>query len=473
MLKVRATIPWFAGEEAEATRDFCSACEAHFDEVFTPVVAWSRARDSSFSDAARATGSMAWRGHALAALQRASVGDWTSYERYLRRHASVCADLELPVWTWFRLSHVLEEAVRPLLIQRLVSDPARLTRALHAFGSFIERTRALLCQDSVRGGKPGRTAAVEAKPEAVAPRVDVGSVHELPAARQQTFRYSAAETVERALAELSALSASKGASSRTSGSILTTGLPNVCEHHEALRVADEKAHDLLAGQERLRALVARTQRVGEQECRRMARDIHDVVGQLLTALKLDLMWLAQRIANDTSPSSKDVLGGRCAAMIELADEALTTVRQIAVQLWPAVLDDLGIEAALAWQSGEFTRRTGIPVDLDVPTIHCPMVVDHATALFRIAQEALTNVARHASATRVTLSLETGADGATLMIRDNGRGLVEQHVSRRDALGLLGMRERATLLGGSLDLSCGAGGGMMVVARLPASRPERS
>jgi len=235
--------------------------------------------------------------------------------------------------------------------------------------------------------------------------------------------------------------------------------------HETEAAAREHA----VSQEQLRALAGRLLAVREEEGRRIARDVHDVLGQALTGLKLDLTWLGHRVTGGGKTTPPEVLAERCHAMVELVDGALTAVRRIATELRPAVLDDLGIEAALEWQAGDFQRRTGIDVDIEVPEAPTSIGTDQATAFFRIAQEALTNVARHAHATRVTIRLNTVGVEASLLISDDGRGLPRDTLAREGALGLVGMRERAGLLGGSVDVSGIEGIGTTVVARLPLRR----
>jgi two-component system sensor histidine kinase UhpB len=169
-------------------------------------------------------------------------------------------------------------------------------------------------------------------------------------------------------------------------------------------------------------------------------------------------------------ATPEVLTAHCQSMLDLVDGTLERVRAIASELRPAILDDLGIEAALEWQTADFTRRTGIHVDLEVASTPTRGIgPDQATALFRIVQEALTNVVRHAEARRVAVCLAAEGPEAVLVVSDDGRGLPPRKPGERDGLGVIGMRERATILGGRVELSSRAGGGTMVVAHLPLGR----
>jgi PAS domain S-box-containing protein len=231
--------------------------------------------------------------------------------------------------------------------------------------------------------------------------------------------------------------------------------------------AEAAARQLASSEERLRALAARLDAVREDESRRIARDVHDVLGQALTALKLDLAWLECRLTREPLlEDGREIATERCRAMIELVDGTLDAVKRIAADLRPGVLDELGIEAALEWQTSEFSRRSGIAIDLDVPADPIVLGAAEATALFRITQEALTNIARHAQATRVSVRLAAEGGEALLVISDDGIGLRDDRSTSRDALGLVGMRERAALLGGSVAVSGAPGKGTTVVARLP-------
>ncbi len=223
--------------------------------------------------------------------------------------------------------------------------------------------------------------------------------------------------------------------------------------------------ELRASSEQLRNLAARSRSIREEERTRIAREVHDELGQSLTEMKLDLSWLAGRL----SPGNGQLLG-RLRSTLQLADSTIQSVRRISTELRPAVLD-LGLAAALEWQTREFQARTGIRCRLRLPDQE-EVAPDVSTALFRIFQEALTNIARHAGATRAEVVLKKQPDGLVLLIRDNGRGF-DPASSSSKSLGLLGMRERAAILGGGVDISSASGKGTRVTARIPLRSSEGS
>jgi signal transduction histidine kinase len=151
--------------------------------------------------------------------------------------------------------------------------------------------------------------------------------------------------------------------------------------------------------------------------------------------------------------------------LKFLDEAIQSVRRIATDLRPGVLDDLGLVAAVEWAAEEFQARTGIQCHVSLPDVDIAMDPERATALFRIFQETLTNVARHANATQVNVKLVQNCD-LSLEVRDNGKGMPEKQLSAGQSLGILGMRERALLLGGELTISGGPGKGTIVKVRIP-------
>ncbi|HXK61173.1 MAG TPA: PAS domain-containing protein [Acidobacteriota bacterium] len=200
---------------------------------------------------------------------------------------------------------------------------------------------------------------------------------------------------------------------------------------------------LQTSREDLRRLSARLESVIEDERRRIAHELHDELGQSLTGLKMELA----RIVHDCAEMPHLAL--RLGSVVEMIGNCLDTVRRISQELRPAILDHLGLPAAVEWHAGEFEKRTGIKCsfesDLDQPNFDS----ETSTALFRIVQEALTNVARHSRATQVAVSLRRSEAGVTVEIRDNGRGIEENALRNSQSLGILGMRERASRLGGSL------------------------
>ena len=208
----------------------------------------------------------------------------------------------------------------------------------------------------------------------------------------------------------------------------------------------EASQRVSASRQELRALAARLQRAREEERTTIAREIHDELGQALTGIKLDISWMKRRL-----PDDRDLIA-QCQSMIERIDGTLTTVRRIATELRPSVLDQLGLEAALEWQGQEFSVRTGILVDLDVALGGITLPEHIASSAFRIAQESLTNVARHARASRVIMRLAVEKQSITLEITDDGIGIAQQRLDGTASLGLVGMRERAIAAGGELCIS---------------------
>ncbi|MBZ0238980.1 MAG: GAF domain-containing protein [Deltaproteobacteria bacterium] len=217
--------------------------------------------------------------------------------------------------------------------------------------------------------------------------------------------------------------------------------------------------------EQLRELAARIDAAREDERTNIAREIHDQLGQSLTLLKVDLAWIARRAAADTLP--REVLLEKLSGIGEVADELIREVRRIATALRPPILDDVGLDAALAWQAEEFERRTKIPCKVqsglaDDARISRPV----ATTVFRVFQEALTNVIRHAHATRVDVRCEETSTGLLLMVCDDGVGIAPEKILDPRSLGLLGMRERARRLGGTVTIERRRPRGTAVTLELP-------
>ena len=223
----------------------------------------------------------------------------------------------------------------------------------------------------------------------------------------------------------------------------------------------QKAEESLrASGESLRALAARLQSIREEEAARIAREIHDELGQALTGHKMDLTWLARRTSGE-KPLEQKVKG-----MFGLIDDTIRSVRRIASRLRPEALDQLGLVAAIGWQARDFQMRTGIRCKVSLPPDSVALDADKSTAVFRIFQELLTNVARHAHATKVDVSLEAQSENLLLSVQDNGRGIAEQDVQSGKSLGLMGMRERALLLGGELSIQGARGKGTRASLRVP-------
>ena len=219
-------------------------------------------------------------------------------------------------------------------------------------------------------------------------------------------------------------------------------------------------------QEQLRRLSGSIMANQEKERAAIARELHDELGQVLTALRMDAVWL-QSLIKKEGIKGED----RAAAMCDLIDTTIESVRGLAIRLRPGVLDDLGLVDALEWYTGEFERRAQIPCLFTYDEIP---VIDEtlATAAYRIAQEALTNVARHARASRAEVSLELEAGFLMLAVADDGQGFEVASLSEIEALGLAGMRERASLVGGTLNVVSTPSRGTRVCLRVRLYyRPE--
>lgn len=220
-------------------------------------------------------------------------------------------------------------------------------------------------------------------------------------------------------------------------------------------------------QEQLRALSARQATLREEERTRIAREIHDELGQLLTGLKMDL-HCAEDLVSDLNDARLNPLLDKLVAITELADSTILTVQRIASELRPGVLDRLGLVMALHHEATQFERRSGLRCTLQLPQEEPSLSPEVATAFFRIFQEALTNTARHASAGRVQAAFRPEARHWVLEVQDDGRGLTESEAGNPHSLGLLGMQERARLLDGTVTFGRAPAGGTVVTVRLPRS-----
>jgi len=218
-------------------------------------------------------------------------------------------------------------------------------------------------------------------------------------------------------------------------------------------------------EEQLQALPRRVERVREEERSGIAREIHDELGQVLTGLKMDVAWVGRRLATPEGISS-DELRERLDGMSELIDETINQVRRISAELRPGVLDHLGLLAACEWQAQEFQKRTGTRCAIESNLAEMQLERDLSTAVFRIFQEALTNVARHANASRVDVKLERTGDRLVLEVIDDGKGIRPAALRSPASLGLLGLRERARGLGGDVTIGPHAPRGTRVSLSVP-------
>ena len=211
----------------------------------------------------------------------------------------------------------------------------------------------------------------------------------------------------------------------------------------------------------LRALAARLHAVREEERTRLARELHDELSGSLTALKMDVSLLPDRAAKD-----HEAFLEKLSSMSQLIDNTLARVRTIVTELRPVVLDKLGLVAAMEWQVREFQERSGIACETHLPVEETPLDHDRATAVFRILQEALSNIASHSNASKVVVDFKREAESLILMVRDNGKGIDEKAIYAHNSIGLLGMRERALSFGATLEVSRLPAGGTLVSVRVP-------
>ena len=219
-------------------------------------------------------------------------------------------------------------------------------------------------------------------------------------------------------------------------------------------------------EEQLRNLTAYIQKVTEMERTNIAREIHDELGQALTILKMDLSLFRKMFPEDQTSMLE-----KTDAMSKLIDKTIQTVQRISTDLRPGLLDDLGLSAAIEWQLGEFQKRTGITCELIIDPKDVTFDGDRNTALFRILQETLTNIARHAEATEVSVSLKQKDGQIELKVQDNGRGITEEELTHPKSFGLIGIRERAVIFGGDSNVKGFPGKGTTVTVKIPAKNNE--
>lgn len=215
----------------------------------------------------------------------------------------------------------------------------------------------------------------------------------------------------------------------------------------------------------LRELAAQSEHIREEEKKKIARDVHDELGQVLTALRMDLSFLGMQLgAQDPAWLAKTQ------SMKGLVDRAIQGVRNVSGSLRPSALD-MGLVAAIEWQCGEFFRSTGVPFSFDAE--HSAIDLDElrSVVVFRIVQESLTNITRYAKATQVTITLEQRGHDLYLALRDNGQGFRVEEKTKKKTFGLLGMRERAIALGGTVEITSAPGQGTLIELLIPLNNPH--
>ena len=223
--------------------------------------------------------------------------------------------------------------------------------------------------------------------------------------------------------------------------------------------------ELVSSRAQLRALSHHLQSVREEERARIARELHDELGQTLTAMKMDLGWLREHLNAEDG-----LLRTRVERLFSLVDGSVADLQRIAADLRPLMLDELGLISALRWLTSTTAARSELEIDLVIDRQNETYGADFSTAVFRIVQEALTNIVRHSGACNAAVALRHEGADLVIEITDNGVGLPSQAArSGRQGHGLLGMSERAHMLGGSVSIRSGFRGGTEVLARLPLAR----
>ena len=216
--------------------------------------------------------------------------------------------------------------------------------------------------------------------------------------------------------------------------------------------------------QQLRDLYRQMHEVREGERMRIARELHDELAQWLTALKMDVSWIAGRL-----PAEDDRLQEKVERMKRLVDSAVTSVRRIAHDLRPSMLDDLGLVPAIEHLLHEFSERTGLVVELDTQAGAVEFREPLSTAVYRMVQEGLTNVARHARATEVRVAVRVEGGELVVSVRDNGIGISVDKLSSGKSFGILGIKERARTLGGAAEIYTAREGGATVEIKVPVAR----
>ena len=232
---------------------------------------------------------------------------------------------------------------------------------------------------------------------------------------------------------------------------------DISERKKAEALLDQSYQDI-------RQLASHLQDVREDERAAMAREIHDELGQQLTGLKMDFSWINKR----PLVQEDDELRQKVVTIMNLLDTTIKTVRRIATDLRPSILDDLGLLAAIEWQSQEFSNRSGIATEFSSGMDEFQYAPAIAIGLFRICQESLTNVARHAAASKIRIMLEEGNGKILLTIRDNGKGFDTRKIGGKKTLGLLGMKERTLMMGGEFRIESLPGKGTTLMVTVPIS-----
>ena len=239
----------------------------------------------------------------------------------------------------------------------------------------------------------------------------------------------------------------------------------------------ERTQALAGALQQLRELSAYTHTVREEERTRIAREVHDELGSLLVALKMDVGWLDKRLGeqtqrnNDEAQVMRDTMRHKCQNMSRLIESAVDNVGRIITDLRPSILDHQGLWAALDWQAHEFVQSAELALDWQMNVEHAePLPEPSAMAIFRIFQEMLSNIGRHAQASHLAITILATADEISIRVQDNGKGAAASAFEAGDAYGVMGMRERARHLGGNLEITSKIGLGAMLHLRIQLPKP---
>ncbi len=230
---------------------------------------------------------------------------------------------------------------------------------------------------------------------------------------------------------------------------------------QEIQEREKLENNLRESSKSLRKLTDHLQSVREEEKADIAREIHDELGGTLTALKFDTAWLAKKL-----PTNDQTLLDKVNDMVHLVDASVATIRRIVTELRPTILDDLGLWAAIEWQVNEFSKRTGIKNSLDIENNQYQPNQHQAISLFRVIQESLTNIVRHASATKIEVVCRYSNNIVQLWIKDNGIGLPGNFTSRSTSHGIRGMYERIESLGGTINIEGVINKGTTIIIKLP-------
>ena len=244
--------------------------------------------------------------------------------------------------------------------------------------------------------------------------------------------------------------------------VVTSTFDRLHQHRELLRVTNEQ----------LRALSASVSSAREEEGIRIARELHDELGSALTRLRWDLDTVSGTVSETVDRAHVEQLREQLTTMTRLVDSTIGAVRRIAADLRPSVLDDLGLPDAIEWQMQQFQAHTGVTCRYryERATVDGALTTEQSTAIFRILQEALTNVRRHAGASEVDVHVGIEARVFVLQVSDNGRGITDEERLAPRSLGIVGMRERAALIHASFEVTGTPARGTVVMVRMPLGEP---